>query len=152
MTATTPLLDLFTRVLDEAGLNWERLAGRSAVRVPPNQDRSAALVVDAREERELVLVYCILAESVPPSRRSAMADLLTRANYGLPAGCFELDFADGEVRLRTELEWHGLQVTEAAARHLLVRNATTFERYLRAIERVARGEATPEAAVREVEG
>jgi hypothetical protein len=151
MTEAMPL-DIVTEVLSDAGLGWERLAGRSAVRVPANAGRNAALVVDVREERELILVYCIWAESVRPARRPAMAELLTRANYGLPAGCFELDYADGEVRLRTELEWHGLEVTKAAARHLVLRNATTFERYLIAIERVARGEATPEAAIREVEG
>jgi len=38
---------------------------------------------------------------VPEEKRQTMAELITRANYGLPLETLEMDFRDGELRVRT---------------------------------------------------
>lgn len=42
-----------------------------------------------------------------PVRVQRMCELLTRANYTLPNGCFELDLSDGELRYRTYVNTEG---------------------------------------------
>lgn len=42
-----------------------------------------------------------------PVRVQRMCELLTRANYTLPNGCFELDLSDGELRYRTYVSTEG---------------------------------------------
>jgi hypothetical protein len=56
------------------------------------------LLVQVDEQSRLVAFYSVLPVTTPVEHRPAMAELLTRINYGLGLGCFELDFTDGEVR------------------------------------------------------
>lgn len=48
-----------------------------------------------------LLCYTVFPIKVPEERRVAVAEFLTRANYGLYHGNFEMDFSDGEVRYKT---------------------------------------------------
>ena len=50
------------------------------------------------EEKQLVLFYSYCPIKAPEDKRPILADFLTRANYGLYVGNFEMDFNDGEVR------------------------------------------------------
>ena len=50
------------------------------------------------------LVYTTLLQAVPEEKRSAVAEFITRANYGLPGGNFEMDWRDGELRYKVFLD------------------------------------------------
>ena len=63
-----------------------------------NANFEGILVVE--EDAEQILVLLQAPNKVPESRRLAVADLLTRANYGMKFGAFEMDFSDGEVRFK----------------------------------------------------
>ncbi len=45
-------------------------------------------------------VYTVFPVKAPEEKRGAVAAFLTRANYGLILGSFELDFDDGEIRFK----------------------------------------------------
>ena len=63
-----------------------------------NGRRRAVLVYEAEMER--LLLYAILTDAGLPAARPAQLELLTRINYGLGTGCFEMDLDDGEIRYR----------------------------------------------------
>ena len=44
--------------------------------------------------------FHILPFNASPKERPAQAEFLTRANYNLTRGCFEMDFSDGEIRFK----------------------------------------------------
>jgi hypothetical protein len=58
------------------------------------------LVGQAHEDAGSLAVYSVLPVHVPEERRTAVALLLARINYGLIIGNFELDLDDGEVRFK----------------------------------------------------
>ncbi|MBO84663.1 MAG: hypothetical protein CL927_04840 [Deltaproteobacteria bacterium] len=66
-----------------------------------NGRRRAVVVFEPELER--LLVYAILVETSTESSRSPQLELLTRINYGLGTGCFEMDLDDGEIRYRVTL-------------------------------------------------
>ena len=80
-----------------------------------------------------------------------MAEFITRANYGMIVGNFELDFSDGEVRYKTSVDVEGSEVTHALVKGLVYANVLTMDRYLKGIMAVAFGGVDAESAVASVE-
>ena len=72
-------------------------------------------VVVAQWSDAQLAVYCVCSLNVPPARRAAVMELVTRANYGLRLGCFELDLDDGEVRFRASLDFEGTEPSSSSS-------------------------------------
>ena len=104
-----------------------------------------------KEEERQFMFYSMLEFKVPPERRQAMAELLTRANYRLLVGNFEMDFADGQVRFRTSLDVEGGELTEQMLRNLVYGNVLVMNEYLPAITSVANSGADPADALAGIE-
>lgn len=104
------------------------------------------LVVDV--EDELLQCYAIATVEVPAEKRVAASEYLTRANYGLKRGAFELDFSDGEVRFHAYMDvTAGMSVPDDEAMELLVlMPIAMMERYGSGLLDVISGVKTPEAA------
>ncbi len=98
----------------------------------------------AVEEQQLILLYSVCPLRVPEERRLEASSFLTRANYGLTAGNFELDFADGEIRYKTVLQLSGDTLDAAALKRIVRVNGIAMETYLPGIGAVITG---TEAAV-----
>jgi hypothetical protein len=64
------------------------------------QNASFQGIMDIDEDDEETLVLFVAPNKVPETRRVAVAEFLTRVNYGIKHGCFEMDMADGEVRFK----------------------------------------------------
>jgi hypothetical protein len=93
------------------------------------------------EEHDLILLYSVCPFRVPEERRSEVSEFLTRANYGLAAGNFELDFADGEVRYKTALQRHVDGLDAATLKRVVRANGIAMETYLPGIGAVITGTA-----------
>ncbi|MGH2410076.1 MAG: YbjN domain-containing protein, partial [Chloroflexota bacterium] len=87
----------------------------------------------------------------PVERRLAMAEFLTRANYGLPIGNFELDFEDGEIRFKTSIDLEEVEPNPLLVKHVIYANVIMMDRYLPGIASVAEDKASPAAAIAEIE-
>ncbi len=97
----------------------------------------------AVEEQQLILLYSVCPLRVPEERRLEASSFLTRANYGLTAGNFELDFADGEIRYKTVFQLSGDTLDAATLKRIVRANGIAMETYLPGIGAVITGtEAT----------
>ena len=92
------------------------------------------------EDKDLVLLYSICPMRAPEGRRHEVSTFLTRANYGLAVGNFELDFEDGEIRYKTVLQLPGDDLDTEALRRLVRANGVAMETYLPGIGSVIAGE------------
>jgi hypothetical protein len=88
---------------------------------------------------------------VPEDKRLIMADFLTRANYGLYIGNFEMDFNDGEVRYKTSIDVEGTELNTALITRVVYDNLAVMDRYLPGIMSVVFGGASPTEAIAQVE-
>lgn len=98
----------------------------------------------------LLLFYSILPLKVPKKKRRSLAEFLSRANYGLLLGNFELDFADGEIRYKTSLTLSGSDPDSSALQQWVYGNVLTADRYLPGILQVLEG-SSPETAIGQLE-
>jgi hypothetical protein len=72
-----------------------------------------------RVEEEILLCYAVAPVQVEEEARPAVAEFVTRANYGLWVGNFEMDWDDGEVRYKSSLDFEGVALTPALIRNTI---------------------------------
>jgi hypothetical protein len=87
-------------------------------------------VLQVRQDHPLIAFYTYVQCRVPEEKRRAVAEFLTRANYGLWLGNFEMDFHDGEIRYKTSLHLGDGELTTEMLAALLHSNGGTIDRYL----------------------
>jgi hypothetical protein len=109
---------------------------------------AAWLIVD--EEARTFVCYGILPINVEPARRVAVAETMTRINFRLRLGTFDLDFDDGEMRYRTGCDVEGGELTQHMVLTVVGNVCASIDRYGSALMRVMFGDATPEDAAAEI--
>jgi hypothetical protein len=110
-----------------------------------------ACFAQVRVEIQQFLFYGMLPIHVPEHMRGVMAEYLTRANYGLRIGNFEMDYVDGEVRFKSSLDFEGEALTTNLIRNAIYPAVQTLDRYLPGALAVIYGGKAPEAAIAEIE-
>ena len=83
--------------------------------------------------------------------RVAVSEYLTRVNYSLVLGCFEMDFSDGEINFRYGCNVLDAMVGEDALDDLTTLPCTMFNRYGNGLLAVIMGMMTPKAAYEQAE-
>jgi hypothetical protein len=105
----------------------------------------------AREEEQQFVFYSICPRRVEAAQRAAMAEFLTRANYGIVIGNFELDYSDGEVRFKTSIDVEDARLTPPLIHHVIYANLLMTDRYLPGIIAIIEGQSA-QSALELVEG
>ncbi len=105
----------------------------------------------AKDEQQRFVFYSIMESRVPENKRQAVAEYLTRANYGLMIGNFEMDFSDGEVRYKTSIDVEGGQLTPPMIKTMVYVNVLMMDKYLPGIMSVIYGGASPANAIAQIE-
>jgi hypothetical protein len=100
---------------------------------------------------EQFLFYAVAAVRVPDDDRAAVAEFITRANYGMRIGNFELDYSDGEVRYKTSLDFEGETLSPSLIRHAVYPAVLTMDAYVPGLMSVIYGGRTPFEAIEEIE-
>ncbi len=135
-------------VLNADGLPFMRLVGTDVLTTDwTGANGIWACYLHARERDAQLLVYSVMTEDVPAERRAAVAEFLTRVNYVMTIGNFEMDYDDGEVRYKTSVDVEGDRLSIAMTRQLFALNVATMDLFLPGIEAVIRGDGSPAEAL-----
>ena len=105
----------------------------------------------AREEQQQFIFYSVCPVNTPVDKRAAMAEFITRANYGLIIGNFELDFEDGEIRYKTSLDAEDLALNATAFKNLVYANVSMMDQYLPGIMSILYSEISPREMIDQIE-
>lgn len=107
--------------------------------------------VQAREAARQCVVYSVLPFKAREAQRLAVAEFITRANYGLLIGNFELDFDDGEIRYKTSLDVGKSQLRNDLIQPLISSNLSVTDYYFSGIMNVANGNISAADAIAQIE-
>jgi hypothetical protein len=139
-----PLLQELKRAFTENGWPYSEVRGAPVLLGELSGPAGRwSFYAQAVEEKDLVLLYSICPQRVPEARRLEVSHFLTRANYGLADGNFELDFEDGEVRYKTVLHVQADELDGLALKRLLRSNGIAVETYLPTLGSVIAGTPVP---------
>ncbi|MGB1286123.1 MAG: YbjN domain-containing protein [Aggregatilineales bacterium] len=105
----------------------------------------------AREAQRQFVFYSVMPINAPEDKRNDVAEFVTRSNYGMIIGNFELDYRDGEVRYKTSIDVEGTILEPALIRQLVYANVIITDRYLPGLMSVIYGGKDPMTAVEQIE-
>jgi hypothetical protein len=106
----------------------------------------------AREDQQQLIFYSVCPNAAPEDRRAAAMEFITRANYELVIGNYEMDLRDGEIRYKTSVDVEGTEISSALIRQVVYFNVMTMNKYLPGLMSVLYANVTPEQAIRQIEG
>ncbi len=152
---TAELGPIFQKVkdfFDQDGWPYEQLEDQAILRLEYEGEngkwRCYAHVI---EERERFVFLSSLANYVPRLMLLEASEYLTRANFGMEVGNFEMDFSDGTVRYRTSVDVEGGELTPVMIKNLVYVNIAVMDQYLPGLGKVVKDGMEPEKAIEEVE-
>lgn len=148
------LLDIIKQFFEEDDYDWRYMSvpGESVLDLIYSGDNGQyQCVASALEEAQRILFYSLLPVNIPEARRRDVSEFLTRANYGLLIGNFELSFTTGQVRYKTSVDVESVTPTTTMIRNLVVTNLAMIDRYLPGIMAMVYGGSSPTDAIAMVE-
>jgi hypothetical protein len=151
-SSSDQIYPLMMTFFTQEGIPFQEMDDHLILRIPINGENGFwDCFVEAREEDRQCLIYSVYRERVPQFKRLAMAEFITRANYGLPMGCFEMEFDEGEVRLRTSVNLESERLSLGLLRPLFYANNAIMDRYFKGITLVLNGKAVTKEAIAMIE-
>jgi hypothetical protein len=145
-------LDVVLLFFREDQWNIQRIDNKPVIRTGFRGERGT-WVCFARvdEENQRFLFYSIMGLNIPSQYRVSVAEYLTRVNFGLPMGNFEMDFYTGDIRFKTSVEVPEGELTVAMVRTLAYTNVRNMDHYFPGVLAVVHGGLSPEAALARIE-
>jgi hypothetical protein len=142
----------FTEFFDKEKWSYHQHGNKPVIHTHCKGDNGRwVCVAMANEPGEVVIFLSLLPSVVPVEKRATCAELLTRINYDLNLGCFEMDHEDGDLRFRTSLVSEKSGMTQQAVKELILSNVYTVDRFYGAIMKVLHGGASPKAVLKKKE-
>ena len=152
MTTASRLLSALKDFFDEEEWSYTTLAERPVLKLGyTGKTGNWTCYAQVRELDEQVLFYSICPLSVGPAKRLAVAEFLTRANYGLVIGNFEMDLEDGEIRYKTSLDAESTELTTGMIRNAVYASVLMMDKYLPGILSILGGNIPPKQAIDDIE-
>ena len=146
-----PLFSAVTSALDEKGTRYIELENSTVAFRLGGHRGTYECFVFVEEEMEQVGCTCALSFRAPEDRRLALAEAVTRANWGLRLGGFDLDLSDGEVRVRIGVDVEGGLFAATMMHNMIGMSLGMCDRYQDAFLRVVYGGMEPAVAIAEAE-
>ena len=107
--------------------------------------------VEVYENRPGLMVFHYAPFSVPQVHRSAVAELLVRANYALNNGAIGMDMQDGEIRYKNGIDVRDGAISVAMINQMVDHGTAILDQYLPAVAAVVYAKLTPEQAYERAE-
>lgn len=146
------ITDAMVRFFTEDKWKFQRNEGEPVLRMGfKGKSGTWTCHAHALEDSRRFVFLSVMQSPVPEDKRLAVAEFLTRANYTLLLGNFEMDFSDGEVRYKTAIAVDDGGLTQAMIKVMVYTNVLSMDRYLPGIMSVIEGGASPEAALADIE-
>lgn len=90
-------------------------------------------------------------KNAPADSRQAVSEFITRANFGISIGNFEMNFGDGLVRYKVSIEFTSMDLPENMVRNAILSAMDAVEMYHQVLYQIYEGKLSPKEAIRQAE-
>ena len=105
----------------------------------------------AINDKQQFIFYSLCPLTASEERKIAIAEFITKVNYGMVIGNFEFDFNDGEIRYKTSIDVEGDRLSHALIKQAVYINVLTMDKYLPALAAVINNKLSVDEAIAQVE-
>jgi len=146
------LFDSITEYFEADGWHIHRIDEDTAYSVTfEGKNGKWVCIAQVIEDDQEFVFYSAYPDNAPESKRAEIAELLTRFNYNLTFGNFEMDFDDGHIRFRTCIDITGHELGAMLIAQVVYRNVLTMDHCLPAIQMVLHQGKLPTTAIAAIE-
>lgn len=147
-----PVMDVVLRFFQEDQWNYQKIENKPVVRSAFRGERGTWICyARVDEQHRRVIFHAQMGINVPAALRMAAAAYLTRANWAMPLGNFEMDLDSGDIRFKTSVETPGGELTTAMVRAMAYTSLHAMDHYAPGVLAVLYHQLSPEAALARVE-
>lgn len=130
-----PMFERFKGYLKKVALNHSIVENETIIMFPYTSKGNYQCIIDVDEGNKIVIIYTVLGSLVELEKRNRIAQLLTRINFGIRIGNFEMDYEDGQIRYKTSVDYEGIKDFEDSfLENLIIYNLVKTDQYYQAIE------------------
>ena len=141
------------RYLDSQKWRYRRLEDKSILTFGMNiKSKLASCKVYIECKDDCILVYAVCPINASEENRPVVAEYITRANYGLKCGNFEMDYSDGEVRYKTYFYAKNRIPNQEEIERYVDISFLTLDRYAEGLMKILYADLDDKAAIQLVEG
>jgi|JFJP01.1.fsa_nt_gi Family of unknown function (DUF1790). len=147
------IIDLVVQFFEKENWQFSTLKDESSIQTSFTSDQGTWMCVAQTVEDDVNQRFYFYSICPIKAQDNLMivAEFITRVNYGLSIGNFELDFSDGEIRFKTSVD-----ITEdgfglATVERLVYTNVLMMDRYLPGLISVLTGQVKPIEAIQLIE-
>jgi hypothetical protein len=124
------MLKIITSVLERIGINYTTNETNTVISFSVKAENTIFNCwIELYEDINRVLFYSRIGAIVPESKRLIVSELMTRINYDLFNGNFEMDFGSGELRYKTSINSEGSEINEQLIENLIDDNILIADDY-----------------------
>jgi hypothetical protein len=109
------------------------------------------VIAGASDDDHVFLMLSLFPQKCPAPKRAACAELLTRINFGMKVGCFEMDFESGRIHFKTAVPFAQGALDPEILNKVVMFNLGSMDRFLPAIMSVVYAGIPPAKALAAVE-
>jgi hypothetical protein len=109
------------------------------------------VIAGASDDDRVFLMLSLLPQKCPVQKRAACAELLTRINFGMEVGCFEMDFESGRIHLKTAVPFAPGALDPGMLNKVVMFNLGCMDKFLPAIKSVIYAGTSPARVLAAVE-
>lgn len=153
MAMMSDIVDQVRDYLDQNDWKYEYIADRNYIRAGVNLNcklQSVKLLITFNEKGYTVLAVANMNAS--EDTRKDVLEYISRANYGLRNGNFEMDLNDGEVRFKTYTNCKGMdRISNEIIEDSIIIPPMMFSRYGDGMAALMFGFSDPETEIKKVE-
>jgi hypothetical protein len=147
------IYEAVTAYLEADGWPYEKIENETVARVLfQGENAQFACFAQAREDQQQFVFYSLCPITIPEHKRPEIAEFITRANYDMVIGNFEMDLDDGEVRFKTSIDVEDTELSPPLLKPLLYANVLMMDQYLPGLMAVIYADKSPVDAIADVEG
>ena len=143
----TDLFDQIQGLLEESDYDFQVADDEEVLRIALEAPEGAWTVYLRVMPTGPCVVYSKPEFDAAPEHRAATSEFITRVNFGILVGNFEMDFDDGECRFKTAFDSDTEPVPAAVIVNTLEGNLANMHKYLPALQGVATGAMTMDEAL-----
>lgn len=146
------LIDTAEGYLVEIGWKFEKDEDHGIIKTGVNAtNASYRLIIYAIEDKDLLTVYVSQDNNIPENKRAAVAEFITRANFGLNLGNFDLDMDSGELGYKVAVDVEGGMLSTDMIGNMVGAAVATMDKYYPGLMSVLFANVTPQDAILQIE-
>lgn len=147
------MLSTIQKFLDSKKWKYKRIEDKNVIHFGINASNgNIDCVAEVREEHKqfIFLSYCTI--KAIDEKLNSINEYLSRVNYNLVIGDFEINFEDGKIRFKSSMFYDDLfPISEKLVEQNIITNLYMVDRYLPGIMSVMYSGISPEQAHREID-